>query len=433
MPRLLLILLILLPLPAAGKTVSIMAVRTWAGPDHTRVVFDLTGSVEHSLFTLTDPHRVVIDLRNASVAPKLLAEAEAQGLLQRLRGGVQDRNDLRVVLDLADSARAKSFIIKPGDGSGYRLVVDLQGSGSTTAAKTATPATPTRVTPPARRELVIAIDAGHGGEDPGAIGPRGTYEKDVVLAVAKKLAHLVSKEPGMRPLLIRDRDVYVPLRARKEKARKESADLFISLHADAVARNTAQGASVYTLSRHGASTEAARLLAERENSADLVGGLTLDDKDDLVASVLLDLSRAATAESSVSLADGILRRLGGVGKLHKTRVEHAGFAVLKSLDVPSVLVELAFISNPVEERRLANDAHQWQLARAVLAGIRDYRDQYLPAMPRYAGDGGRHYVVQAGDTLSTIAQRYEVSLETLRAANDLSGDMLMVGHTLRIP
>src|SRR5690606_23177916 len=230
----------------------------------------------------------------------------------------------------------------------------------------AQPVKPVKVLPPAPGELIIAIDAGHGGEDPGAIGPRGTFEKDVVLAVAKKLAHLVEKEPGMRPLLIRDRDVYVPLRVRKETARQANADMFISLHADAVARSTVQGASVYTLSQSGASTEAARLLAERENSADLVRGISLEDKDDQVVSVLLDLSRAATAEFSISLAEKILRRLGEVGKLHKTQVEHAGFAVLKSLDMPSVLVELAFISNPAEERRLVNENYQWRLAQAIM-------------------------------------------------------------------
>lgn len=427
MLRLLTFLLMLLPFTAAGSTVSILSVRTWAGPEYTRVVFDLTGAVEHTVFTLTDPHRVVIDMRNASVAQQLLKEAKGQGVVKQIRGAVQDHNDLRVVLDLSSQARAKSFSVRPDQGAGHRLVIDLQNPAAAQAPMT----TPVKVLPPARGELIIAIDAGHGGEDPGAIGPRGTFEKDVVLAVAHKLAHLVAKEPGMRPVLIRDRDVFVPLRVRKETARQANADMFISLHADAIARNTVQGASVYTLSRHGASTEAARLLAERENSADLVRGLSLDDKDDLVASVLLDLSRAATAESSISLADKILQRLGGVGKLHKTRVEHAGFAVLKSLDMPSVLVELAFISNPVEERRLVNDAHQWRLAQAVMAGIRDYRDKYLPSQPLQAG--GRQHVVRAGDTLSAIAQRYDVSLERLRAVNGLNGDLLMIGHTLRIP
>lgn len=425
MPRLLFILLMVLSPIALGSTVSIMGVRTWADSEYTRVVFDLTGPADHSLFTLIEPHRVVVDLKNASVAPQLVNGAEMQGLVQRIRAGVQDRNDLRVVLDLAGEARAKSFIVKPSGNHGYRLVVDLQGAAEQVTA-------PVKTLPSVRRDLVIAIDAGHGGADPGAIGPRGTYEKDVVLGVARKLAQLIEKEPGMRPLLIRDSDTYIPLRNRKEKARQHKADMFISLHADAVARGGAQGASVYTLSEHGASTETARLLAERENSADLIGGVSLDDKDDLVASVLLDLSRAATVESSLQLADSILRRLGGVGKLHKPRVEQAGFVVLKSLDVPSVLVELAFISNPVEERRLQNDAHQWRLARAILAGVRDYRDQYLP-QPRYAAGTGREYTVKPGDTLTGIARRYDVSLDSLRSANGLNNDLLTVGRTLRIP
>jgi N-acetylmuramoyl-L-alanine amidase len=426
MPRLLFVILMLLPLTAAGGSAAITSVRAWAGTDHTRVVFDLTDPVDHTLFTLPDPDRVVLDLRNVSVAPQLLAAAEVQGLVRRIRSGVHNRNDLRVVLDLTGRARAKSFAVKPSGSYRHRLVVDLQ-------AEVEEPAEPTRTLPPIRRNLMIAIDAGHGGADPGAIGPRGTYEKDVVLAVARKLAQLVAQETGMQPLLIRSGDTYVPLRARKEKARGQKADMFISLHADAVERGNPQGASVYTLSERGASTEAARLLAERENSADLVGGVSLDDKDDLVASVLLDLSRAATAESSVQLADAVLRRLDGVGKLHKSRVEHAGFMVLKSLDVPSVLVELAYISNPVEERRLANDDYQWRLARAVLAGIRDYRDRYLPVMPRLVDAGSREYIVRAGDTLSGIAQRYEVSLDSLRSVNGLNGDLLAVGRTLLIP
>ena len=203
------------------------------------------------------------------------------------------------------------------------------------------------------------------------------------------------------------------------------------MHADAVDGRSAQGASVYTLSRHGASTEAARLLAARENAADLVGGVSLDDKDDLVATVLLDLSRAATTESSLALAAAILDRLGGVGKVHKARVEQAGFVVLKSLDVPSVLVELAFISNPAEERRLRDDAHQWRMARAILAGVKDYREQHMPS--RIAAGDGREHVVRAGDTLSGIAQHYEVSLDTLRDVNRISDDRVLVGQRVVIP
>lgn len=432
MLRLLLILIMLLPAYSFGSTTSIKSVRTWAGPDHTRVVFDLTGAVEHSLFTLKGPDRVVIDLRDASVAQQLVKAAKPQGLVRQIRAAAHDRNDLRVVLDLSGGVRVKSFAIKPEGSAGHRLVVDLREESATTAQ--AAPPKPVKTSPAfVQRDLVIAIDAGHGGADPGAVGPRGTYEKTVVLAVAKKLAQLVEKEPGMTPLMIRDRDVLIPLRDRKEKARKHGADMFLSIHADSVARTTVQGASVYTLSRHGASTEAAKLLAERENSADLVGGVSLDDRDDLVASVILDLSRAANSESSVSLAKSLLQQLGTVGKLHKTSVEHAGFMVLKSLDMPSVLVELAFISNPIEERRLADDAHQWRLARALLAGVRSYRDQNPPLMPRYVDSGGQEYIVKAGDTLSAIAQKHEVSVDRLRSANQLNGDMLMVGHTLRIP
>jgi N-acetylmuramoyl-L-alanine amidase len=426
MLRLLVIILMLLPLTAAASTVSIRSVRTWAGTDHTRVVFDLTGPADHSLFSLSNPDRVVIDLKNASVAPQLLTGAQAQGIVQRIRGGVQDRNDLRLVLDLGGSVRAKSFVVKPSGNYGHRLVVDLQAAVEQAAA-------PVKTLPSRSRDLIIAIDAGHGGQDPGAIGPGGTREKDVVLSVAMKLARLIDKEPGMKPMLVRSNDSYIPLRSRKEKARQHKADMFISLHADAVEHGRAQGASVYTLSRRGASTETARLLAERENSADLIGGVSLDDKDDLVATVLLDLSRAATAESSVQLAEAILQRLGGVGKIHKSRVEHAGFVVLKSLDMPSVLVELAFISNPVEERRLSKEEHQWRLARAIHAGIRDYRDQYLPAMPKFAGADGREHVVRSGDTLSGIASHYDVSLDSLRSVNDLRDDRLPVGRTLLIP
>lgn len=424
-----LLLLALLPVaPAAVHAADIQALRVWAGPDHTRAVFDISGPLEYKLFTLDNPDRLVLDIEGSTLSETFSAP-KASGLLGRVRTGKQGERDLRVVFDLTEGVRPKSFLLPPADKLGHRLVIDLLP----TAAK-AEPVVRTvaQAVPATERNVIIAIDAGHGGEDPGAIGPRGTFEKDVVLAVAKKLAHLVEKEPGMRPLLIRDRDVYVPLRVRKETARQANADMFISLHADAVARSTVQGASVYTLSQSGASTEAARLLAERENSADLVRGISLEDKDDQVVSVLLDLSRAATAEFSISLAEKILRRLGEVGKLHKTQVEHAGFAVLKSLDMPSVLVELAFISNPAEERRLVNENYQWRLAQAIMQGIRDYRDKYLPAQPLYAA-GSRQHVVKAGDTLSAIARRYDVSLEKLRAVNGLTSDLLKVGHTLLIP
>lgn len=420
--RRLVLALLLAPLPALAE-ISVDGIRTWANADYTRVVFDLSGQAEHSLFTLENPERVVIDLSRARMDPGLAARASLQGVVSRIRSGVQQGGGLRLVLDLKSGARAKTLLVKPEGGAGHRLVVDLQHGES--------PARPLKTVPQPRRDLIIAIDAGHGGRDPGAIGPGGTYEKDITLSVARKLASLVAKEQGMKPLMIRSKDEFIELSRRKERARREQADIFISLHADAVKSRTVQGASVYTLSRHGATTEAARLLAERENAADLVGGVSLDDKDDLVATVLLDLSRAATTESSLALADSVLSRLGRVGKVHKPHVEQAGFVVLKSLDVPSVLVELAFISNPAEERKLRNEQHQWRLAGAILDGVRDYRDRHMGL--RLAGGGAREHLVRRGDTLSGIAERYEVSVDSLRQVNRLAGDRVLVGHTLTIP
>ncbi len=424
MARILFLLLVLFPLSATAASVN--GIRTWAGPDETRVVFDLSDTVEHTLFKLDNPPRVVLDFKSTRMDPALVQGKGPTGLVQKIRSGARDGNVLRVVLDLSDDARAQSFMLRPSGSYGYRLVVDLEQEGRATAPVK-------RAAKPEARPLIIAIDAGHGGEDPGAIGPGGTYEKHIVLDVAKKLAHLIEQEPGMEPLLIRTGDYYVGLRARREKAREHGADIFISLHADAVPARSARGGSVYTLSRNGASTEAARLLAQRENSADLIGGVSLDDKEDLVATVLLDLSRAANTESSMQLASAMLKQLGTVGRLHKTSVEQAGFAVLKSLDMPSVLVELAFISNPQEEALLKNSSHQWKLARAILSGVLDYRNRYMPAAARYAGTATREHVVRRGDTLSGIAQSYDVSLDVLRAANGLAGDHITVGTKLRIP
>lgn len=408
---------------AAGQTV-IKDIRTWAGPERTRVVFDLSSPTEHRLFTLSDPERVVIDFERAAMNPKLAEAVSDEGLLARVRSAPRERRDLRVVFDMRADVEPKSFLVPPNEKYGHRLVVDLEPSQERQAG-------PVKTAPQERRELVIAIDAGHGGEDPGAIGKRGTYEKDVVLAVARKLADLVEKEPGMRPLLIRKRDYYLGLRERTRKAREAGADIFVSVHADAIENRSVRGSSVYTLSRKGASTEVARLLAERENSADRIGGVSLDDKDDVVASVLVDLSRAATAESSNALARTILDQLNTVGVVHKHSVEHAGFVVLKSLDMPSVLVELAFISNPTEERRLRSTDYQWALARSLRDGLRDYVGEHMPPGIRLAK--GREHVVRRGETLSGIAEQYSVSLSRLRDINDISGDQLIAGRTLRIP
>ena len=296
------------------------------------------------------------------------------------------------------------------------------------ARKVQTPNQPSQL-----RDLVIAIDAGHGGEDPGARGRKGTREKDVVLEIARRLAALIEKEPGMRPVMIRDGDYYIGLRKRIEKARSQRADLFISIHADAFRDSRARGSSVYVLSQRGASSEMARWLAARENAADLVGGVSLDDKDDLLAEVLLDLAQTATLEASVEVADNVLQEMKRLGKVHKKQVQHAGFVVLKSPDIPSLLVETAFISNPSEEQRLRNSRHQQQVAQAILAGVRNYFASNPPPGTLMAKSSTRQHVIRRGDTLSNIAQRYGVSMNTLRSTNKLKNDNLLGGKVLTIP
>ncbi len=415
----------------AGAAVEVEGVRLWAGPDATRVVLDLDGHVGHRLFVLHEPERVVVDLAGASFAAAGGVPA-AEGLVAGIRQGRRPNGDLRIVLDVREPVKPNSFPVAPNDVYGHRLVIDLARGERASA--------PVRSVPERgeERDLVVAIDAGHGGEDPGALGPGGTREKDVVLGIARALAELVEREPGMRPVLIRKSDYFVSLRHRIELAREARADIFVSVHADAFRDARARGASVYALSSRGASSEAARWLAERENMSDLVGGVRLDDKDDVLASVLLDLSQTATISASVQAGRHVLRELGAVAHIRKPEVQQAGFIVLKSPDIPSILVETAYISNPSEERTLADPAAQRRLAGAILAGVRSYF--YEAALPgtlvaRLAAEGAaaRTYVIGRGDTLSAIASRFNVSVPHLRAANGLSGDRIRIGQVLTIP
>jgi N-acetylmuramoyl-L-alanine amidase len=277
---------------------------------------------------------------------------------------------------------------------------------------------------------VIAIDAGHGGDDPGAKGPRGALEKDVVLGIARELAALIDKEPGMRAVLVRDGDYYIGLRNRARKARAHQADLLISIHADAFSDPSVHGSTVYVVSPRGASNEMARWVAERENASDLAGGVSLEDKDDLLKTVLLDLSQSASIEASMEVGGKVLRQLKRVGKTHKSTVQQAGFMVLKSPDIPSILVETAFISNPTEERRLKDPSHQRKVAQAITNGVRSYYAEKALGGTMWAGT--RH-VIQRGETLSEIAEHYQVSMEKIRLANNLSSDEVQAGKVLRIP
>lgn len=412
---------------------EVNGVRMWQAPESTRLVFDTSGPVEHSLFTLKNPDRLVIDLKDT----KLKADTDKldldNSLLTGIRSAERNGRHLRVVLDLKQEVKPKSFVLRPNEEYGHRLVIDLQHLGAQQAERVAR--TVESFAPQGKaRDVVIAIDAGHGGDDPGAIGPTGVREKDVVLAIARKLKEQIEREPGMRAVMIRDGDYFIPLKNRVQLARERyRADLFVSVHADSFRDKRASGSSVYTLSPHGASSEQARLLAEKENASDLIGGVSLDDKDDLLASVLLDLSQTASIEASSDVASRVLSGLKSVNRLHKSRVEQAAFRVLKSPDLPSILVETAFISNPKEERLLRTTSYQQKLADAIMSGVRGYFRQNPPPGTVLAQAKGYQHVISEGDTLSGIARQYRVSLDTLRNANGLTSSRLIVGQVLHIP
>jgi N-acetylmuramoyl-L-alanine amidase len=466
----------LLWLPLAGlQAAQVENVRLWAAPDHARLVFDLASPTRANVFALDNPRRLVIDLDDSRMATDV-ADIDLSGsAISRVRTGVRDGNGLRVVLELEREVEPRHFTLAPNDQYGHRLVVDLEYPGESAVqdpidpieamireqeiaanrARAESGGTPARVSPePAvalqqaqphpRRDIIIAIDPGHGGEDPGAIGPGGTREKDVVMEISRRLQRLVDDAEGFRAVMIRDGDYYVGLRQRTQIAREQKADFFVSIHADAFNSPRPHGSSVYALSQRGATSETAQWLAESENRADLIGGvdgnLSLKDKDEVLRGVLLDLTMTATLNDSLSIGGQVLDQLGQVNRLHRNRVEQAGFMVLKSPDIPSLLIEAGFISNPDEERRLRDSSHQQKLARAIFAGLQDHFRRNPPPASLLAwqrdnnrSTGGNEYRIQPGDTLSQIAARHNVSTSQLRQANELNGDVIRVGQVLRIP
>ncbi|WP_222610202.1 N-acetylmuramoyl-L-alanine amidase [Pseudomonas chlororaphis] len=452
------LLLTALAVDALAAT-QVRSVRLWRAPDNTRLVFDLSGPVQHSVFTLTAPDRLVIDINGATLGGPLNV-ATANTPITAMRSAQRTPTDLRVVIDLKKAVTPKSFTLTPNAQYGNRLVVDLfdnpadaaptpppAPSVATVPAVPVTPAKPEIKLPPApagKRDIVVVIDAGHGGEDPGASGSRGQHEKDVVLAIARELQRQINGLKGFRAELTRTGDYFIPLRGRTEIARKKGADLFVSIHADAAPSRAAFGASVFALSDRGATSETARWLADSENRSDLIGGagnVSLDDKDRMLAGVLLDLSMTASLTSSLNVGQKVLSNIGRVTPLHKQRVEQAGFMVLKSPDIPSILVETGFISNANEASKLATASHQQALARSISSGVRQFFQQNPPpgtyiAWLRDSGkiaQGPRDHRVSPGETLAMIAVRYQVSAATLRSANNLSSDELKIGQTLTIP
>ena len=434
---------------------TVKSFRVFSGPDSTRVVFDLTAPVEHRVFTLADPDRIVIDLPDTKAAAPM-SLPEPKGVVAQVRAGGRTGGDLRVVLELTKAARPKAFLLGPNDQYGNRLVVDLvQGGEDSPAIRPAATATDTaaapvsmpvtapvpRATPttvsPRGRDVIVAIDAGHGGDDPGASGRNGTHEKDVVVAIAHRVAEELDAQPGMHAVLVRSGDYFVPLRKRIAIAHAAQADFFMSIHADAYRDSSATGATVYVLNEKGATDEAALRLAQRENASDLIGGVSLADTDQTLARVLLDLSQNAALSASTSAGQRLIRKMSAVTPMRRMQVQQAPFLVLKSPDIPSVLVETAYISNPREEASLRNPQYQALLARALREGIVDYFTANPPQGSYFARTAEppppmMHHVTR-GETLSEIAERYRVSTATLRRSNSLKSDSVYVGQVLTIP
>ncbi|MFN2362516.1 MAG: N-acetylmuramoyl-L-alanine amidase [Marinobacter sp.] len=422
--------------------ISVESARIWPAPDHTRLVLDIGNKVEHKVFALSSPARLVIDLKNVSLKADLEKLDLSDSPVSRIRSAPRNGNDLRVVLDLKSDIKPRSFQLEPNEKYGHRLVVDLIDEGGLKARKPSEPTVSENSN--GKRDIIVVVDAGHGGEDPGATGPRGTREKDVVLNMAKTLAELIEARPGYTAKLTRNGDYYIDLRSRTLLARKHNADLFVSVHADAFRTPQPRGASVFALSQRGATSETARWLAKSENSSDLIGGaggVSLEGRDEMLAGVLLDLSMTASINSSLGVGDSILGRLGDVAKLHKRGVEQAAFAVLKSPDIPSILVEAGFISNPKEEQNLSSAWYRDKLSRAVFEGIDDYFQKTPPPGTLLAWqkqnrqDVGSvsQYRIRRGDTLSGVAKENQTSVSELMQYNDLNDDRVMVGQTIRIP
>lgn len=424
-------------MPTLAREIAIKGARVWPSPERTRIVFDITHPVQHRIFTLTKPNRLVIDIDNTRLATGLLHLDYKNTPIKDMRAARRHGKDLRIVVDLTGPVTPRSFLLKPVMQYGNRLVVDLY--------------TPAQLKPEVRnvdrlthekRDVLVAIDAGHGGEDPGAIGPHHLFEKNITLAIAEDMAKLVKKTPGFSPLMTRTGDYYLALRERTEIARENKADVFVSIHADKYKNNEAQGASVYALSDKGATNEEARWLANSENRADLIGGsgtVSLGDKDDTLASVLLDLSMTHSLSASLQMGKDVLAAIKPISKLHQRHVEQAAFVVLKSPDIPSILVETGYISNPEEARMLRSPAYREEMAKAIFAGIKHYIDTnpppgtYLAWKKRGAGEKLKTYQIVRGDTLSGIASKYRVSADQIRQANDLSSDILRIGQVLKIP
>jgi len=454
---------------------EVQGLRLAPSTGHTRLVIDLDKPATHQILSLPKPERLVIDIDNSSL-PKGFKLPKGSGVISRIRSG-QQKNSLRLVADLKSNVAVKSFLIPAEGRKKDRLVVDLYHQGSELLE-----VKPVKYYENKPRDLVIAIDAGHGGKDPGSIGPKGTKEKFVVMQIAKRLMKTINQAEGMQAFLVRESDTKIKYRERMARARKKDADLFISIHADSFSDPTITGSSVYVLSQRGASSTAASWLANKLNSDDLVGGVKLNDKDDVLASVLLDLSQNASIAASTIVGKAVLAELAAIGRVRKKSVQYANFAVLKSPDVPSILVETAYISNPEEEKRLKDPKHQQKIATALFKGVEAYfknnpppnslfakqrnlgkprtllqkpepsaLDASIKPVPSKASSKQStkkpqskklqseksvqliKHVIKRGETLSGVSARYNVRLQALRSINNLKKDTVRIGQVIKVP
>lgn len=478
--------LLLLILSWSAQATEVQGMRVYRSPDSTRVVFDLSAATDYRVErlppTADKPERLLIELKNTTARIDTGKLPLQDTPVSQVRFGQHNDFDLWTVLDLKTPVNPKSFLLKPMGGYGYRLVVDLFDQPAALPVPTAAPsapaptpepvapATPAPVAPSPLRDILVVIDAGHGGEDPGAIGPNRLREKDITLRIAKQLAAVINEHPGYRAELTRTGDYFIPLQGRSKIALDKKADLFISIHADAFSNTRASGASVFAWSQRGATSTTAQFLADSENLSDLVGGADPSAVDNMLANVLVDLSIDGVVNYSLGMGSDILREIGTITKLHKRHVEQAGFMVLKSVTVPSLLIETGFISNPGEAKRLSDPDYQAQLSRAIFKGINRYFARVPPpdthiaaqqggkaivytppprvAEPAYtppvfsrpeekiankSGPAIRVHVVKRGESLSSISARYNVTIAAIKKHNKLKNSTVYVGQKLKIP
>lgn len=411
--------------------VHITDIRVSPSESKTRVVFNLSGHVQFRRFALSNPDRVVLDFTNTQLATKLNEVDLSKTLIDGIRGGKISHANLRIVLDLKQKARSESHELPPKGKYGYRLVVDLFGHPASVTPSTVISAASHK----AASYLTVVIDPGHGGKDPGATGRRGTHEKDVVLSIAKDLRADLQTVPGIKVCMTRNADYFVTLRGRLAIARKCHGDIFIAIHADAYRNFRARGASVFALSQRGATSEGARWLADSENKSERLGGnIDLSDKSHLLSSVLIDLSQTATINSSLVLGRGVIQRLSYVARMHSHKVDQAAFVVLKSPDIPSILIETGFLSNAAEENNLRTPSYRRKLANAIKQAVMMYVKEKLPQDVRVTKSiTTKTYQVRRGDNLSMIAFKFGVTKPALIKANHLSSSKLQVGQQLKIP